>query len=77
MTDLGIYHITIPPGIYPLINSVILAKIIDRITKSYNEDTGFETLTPIIVVGVDSKFESGYPVNFTFLCNDYIQFCYD
>jgi ABC-type multidrug transport system fused ATPase/permease subunit len=38
--------------IYPLLNSFILAKIIDEITKSYNEGTGFKSLIPIIVVGV-------------------------
>ena len=38
--------------IYPLINSFLLAKIIDGITKSYNEGTNFETLIPIIVIGI-------------------------
>ena len=32
--------------IYPLVYSFVLAKIIDGITKSYNEGTGFESLIP-------------------------------
>jgi ABC-type multidrug transport system fused ATPase/permease subunit len=38
--------------IYPLVNSFVLAKIIDGITKSYNEGTNFESLIPIIIAGV-------------------------
>ena len=38
--------------IYPLVYSFVLAKIIDGITKSYNEGTGFESLIPVIVVGI-------------------------
>ena len=38
--------------IYPLVYSYILAKIIDGITVSYNQGVGFESLIPIIIVGI-------------------------
>lgn len=38
--------------VYPLIYSFILAKIIDGITKSYNQGASFDSLIPTIVVGV-------------------------
>ena len=38
--------------VYPLIYSFILAKIIDGITKSYNQGASFDSLVPTIVVGI-------------------------